>query len=65
LFFVGVVAVLGTRWMPNQPGTIARPTTIVLAQAFAGLFIGSLVLGLIYSTVISFFLAKRPGESAD
>mgnify|MGYP003288392691 CR=1 FL=1 len=65
LFFVGVVAAVGTRWMPNPPGTIARPTTIVLAQAFAGLFIGSLVLGLIYSTVISFFLAKRPGESVD
>jgi hypothetical protein len=65
LFFVGVVAAVGTRWMPNQPGTITRPTTIVLAQAFAGLFIGSLVLGLIYSTVISFFLAKRLGESVD
>ena len=64
LFFVGVVAVVGTRWMPSQPGTIARPTTVVLAQAFAGLFIGSLVLGLIYSTVISFFLAKRPSEES-
>jgi uncharacterized membrane protein len=62
LFFVSVVSVVGTRWMPSQPGAIARPTTIVLAQAFAGLFIGSLVLGLIYSTVISFFLAKRQNE---
>lgn len=65
LFFVGVVAVVGTRWMPSPPGEIARPTSVVLAQAFAGLFIGGLVLGLIYSTVISFFLAKRQSEPAD
>ena len=38
-------------------------TSLVLAQAFAGLFIGALVLGLIYSTVISFFLAKRQSET--
>jgi hypothetical protein len=62
LFFVAVVAVVGTRWMPGDPGIAARPTSIVMAQAFAGLFIGALVLGLIYSTVISFFLAKRESE---
>jgi hypothetical protein len=35
-----------------------------LAQAFAGLFIGALFLGLIYSTVIAFFLAKRRAEES-
>ena len=62
LFFVGLVAIVGTRWIDNEPGLAGRPTSLVLAQAFAGLFIGALVLGLIYSTVISFFLAKRESE---
>lgn len=63
LFFVGLVAIVGTRWIDNEPGLVGRPTSLVLAQAFAGLFIGALVLGLIYSTVISFFLAKRQSET--
>ena len=62
LFFVAVVAVVGTRWMPGDAGAVSRPTWVILAQAFAGLFIGALFLGLIYSTVISFFLAKRQSE---
>jgi uncharacterized membrane protein len=62
LFFVAVVAFVGTRWMPADAGAVSRPTSSVLAQAFAGLFIGALFLGLIYSTVISFFLAKRQSE---
>ena len=63
LFFVGLVAIVGTRWIDNEPGLVGRPTSLVLAQAFAGLLIGALVLGLIYSTVISFFLAKRQSET--
>jgi len=62
LFFVGLVSVVGTRWMPSEPGVQSDPQSIVLAKAFAGLFISALVLGLIYSTVISFFLAKRRSE---
>jgi hypothetical protein len=62
LFFIVLVAFIGTRWIDNQPGVAGRPASLVLAQAFAGLFIGALVLGLIYSTVISFFLAKRQNE---
>lgn len=63
LFFVILVAFVGTRWIANEPGMVNRPTSLVLAQAFAGLFIGALFLGLLYSTVISFFLAKRQSES--
>jgi hypothetical protein len=55
LFFVVVVALVGTRWIASEPGTVNAPTSLVLAQAFAGLFLGALFLGLIYSTVISFF----------
>ena len=64
LFFVALVAFVGTRWLPSEPGAVSRPTTFELAQAFAGLFIGALFLGLIYSTVISFFLAKRQSEES-
>jgi hypothetical protein len=38
------------------------PTWIIALQAFAGLGLGALLLGLVYSTLISFFLAKRRSE---
>ncbi len=62
LFFVVLISVVGTRWLPSDPGTQSDPPTIALAKAFAGLFISALLLGLLYSTVISFFLAKRRSE---
>ena len=61
--FAVVVPVVGTRWMPGEPVAVSKPTWLVLAQAFAGLFVMALFLGLLYSTVISFFLAKRQSES--
>lgn len=64
LFFVALVALVGTRWMANGPGAGGRPTTLALAQAFAGLFVLSLMFGLFYSAVISFFLAKRQSETS-
>lgn len=63
LFFVGVIAFVGTRWVESEPGVAGAPTWRIAAQAFAGLFLGAMFLGLIYSTVISFFLAKRQSES--
>lgn len=63
LFFVGVVLVVGTRWLAIEPGAATTPTRLLLVQAFAALFLGSIFLGLIYSTVISFFVAKRRSES--
>jgi uncharacterized membrane protein len=59
LFFVGVVAVVGTRWLASEPGAAEAPMSRVVAGAFIGLFIGALLFGLIYSTLISFFIAKR------
>ena len=64
LFFVAVVLVVGTRWMAGGPNT-GTPTKILLAQAFGGLFIGTMIFGLIYSTVIAFFVAKRQSELRD
>jgi hypothetical protein len=62
LFFLGVVSFVGTGWLASEPSALSAPPALVLAQAFAGLFIGALIFGLIYSTVISFFLAKRQSE---
>lgn len=62
LFFVGVLAVVGTKWLASEPGVAEAPTSRVAAQAFAALFIGAMLFGLIYSTLISFFLAKRQAE---
>jgi hypothetical protein len=65
LFFAGVLAVVGTKWLASEPGIASMPVWRVAAQAFIGLFLGSMLFGLIYSTVISFFLAKRlSGEEA-
>ena len=63
LFFVGVIMFAGPRWLENEaaPG---EEMSQVAAKAFAALFIGAMVLGLIYSTVISFFLAKRHSEKS-
>jgi hypothetical protein len=64
IFFVCVVLVIGTRWMGGEPGAATAPTWIVMVQAFAGIFIGTIVFGLIYSTVISAFVARRQTERA-
>lgn len=62
LFFVVVLMFVGTRWLAGEPGAPTSPTSAVVAQAFAGLFLSALFLGLIYSALISFFLAKRQSE---
>ena len=62
LFFVAVLAVVGTKWLASEPGVAGAPTSRVAAQAFLGLFLSAMLFGLIYSSVISFFLAKRQSE---
>ena len=59
LFFVGVLAVVGTKWLAIEPTNGEVPITGVAIGAFASLFFGALLFGLIYSTLISAFLAKR------
>jgi hypothetical protein len=59
LFFLVVILVIGPRWLEGERGVQQLPMSTVALQAFLGLFIGSLLFGLIYSTVISFALAKR------
>jgi hypothetical protein len=63
LFFVGVLAVVGTKWLASEPGIVEAPTSQVAAQAFAALFFGAMLFGLVYSTLIGSFLAKRQSET--
>ena len=62
LFFVGVLMVIGTKWLVAEAGASDAPMSQVAAQAFVAFFLGAMVLGLVYSTVISFFLAKRQSD---
>lgn len=59
LFFVVAIIAVGPKLMASEPGAENLPPMQVALGAFFGLFVGSIVFGLIYSTVISFFLAKR------
>jgi len=62
LFFVCVVFAAGTKWMGGEPGAATTPARTLMIQAFAGLFLGTMVFGVIYSTVIAFFVARRQSE---
>ena len=59
LFFVIEYLVAGPKLLLAEAGASERPLWQTAAMAYAGLFLGSLVFGVIYSTVISFFLARR------
>ena len=62
IFFTIVLAIVGTKWMATDPGAADIPRSRLILVAFLALFIGAVFLGLIYSTVLSFFLAKRRSE---
>jgi hypothetical protein len=64
LFFVIALLVVGTKLMAGEPGAENMPLWRVAVGAFVGLFFGSLLFGLIYSALISFFFAKRRGITA-
>ena len=62
LFFAGAIAVIGTKFLASEPTAGEAPMSRVITGAFVGMFIAAIVFGLIYSTLISFFLAKRISE---
>ena len=64
LFFAGVIGVAGKKWLASEPTAGEVPMSRMIIGAFIGLFFGALVFGLIYSTLISFFLAKRRSDEA-
>lgn len=66
LFFMIEFLVAGPKLLLSEAGPQVGPMWQVAAMAYAGLFFGSLFFGLIYSTVISFFIARRlPRESSE
>jgi hypothetical protein len=64
IFFVVILVIVGTKWLASEPGAANAPLSRIVAGAFLGLFLGAMLFGLIYSTVLSFFLAKRRSEDA-
>ena len=63
LFFLVVILAVGTKLMASEPGVENMPAWQVAVGAFVGLGGFALLFGLIYSTLISFFLAKRPSAN--
>lgn len=63
LFFLCVILFAGTSFMRSEPRAQVLPKSLLLIQAFTGLFLGSMLFGLVYSTLISFALAKRRSEA--
>jgi hypothetical protein len=59
LFFFIEFLVAGPKLLMTDAGPTNRPLWQTAVMMYAGLFVGSLFFGLIYSTLISFFLAKR------
>ena len=59
LFFLLLLLIVGPSLMAAEPMAANLPIWKVAIRAFAAMFFGSLILGLVYSTIISFFLAKR------
>jgi hypothetical protein len=59
LFFMGVFLVVGTKWMSAEALGPDIPMWVIIVQAFGGLVLLTMIFGLVYSTLISFFLAKR------
>ena len=59
LFFVVEIMAFGPKWLASEPGAETKPLSRVALGAFLGLGVGAVLFGLIYSTIISFVLAKR------
>lgn len=58
LFFVIQMAIFGPVWLAAESQTPGQPLSRIALGAFAGLLIGAVVAGLIYSTIISFIVVK-------
>jgi hypothetical protein len=63
LFFLVVILTVGTKLMASEPGSENLPPWQMALGAFIGLGGFALIFGLVYSTLISFFLAKRRAAS--
>lgn len=58
LFFFIMFLFVGPKFMSNEPMAQNYPMWQVALAAYVGIFLGALILGLVYSTVISFLLVR-------
>ena len=64
VFFIIEFLIAGPKLLLAEAGPRSGPMWQLAAMAYAGLFFGSLISGLVYSTIISFFIVRRmPRES--
>jgi Na+/H+-translocating membrane pyrophosphatase len=59
LFFFVALLIAGPSMLANEPMAATHPFWQVVLIAFGGMIFFSLILGLVYSTLVSFFLARR------
>ncbi len=64
LFFMIEYLVAGPKLILSEAGPQTTALWQVVVVAYAGLFFGSLIFGLIYSTLVAFFLARRLGRES-
>jgi Protein of unknown function (DUF4199) len=64
LFFVGVLIVIGDKWLNAEPDALQMAPWLVVLRAFTGLVAVTMILGTIYSALISFVLARRLSSEA-
>jgi hypothetical protein len=58
LFFFIVYLIVGPKLLTSEPMAQMYPLWQVALFAYAGLFFGTLIAGLVFSTIISFILVK-------
>ena len=62
LFFLVEILLIGPKVLAGEPGAQTRPIWQAALGAFLGLFLGAVLLGLLYSTIISFVFAVQRKE---
>ncbi len=63
LFFLVQYLIAGPKLLMSEAGPLPRPMWQVALMAYAGLFLGSMIFGLIYSALCAFVLAKQQRAS--
>lgn len=65
LFFFVSYLVIGPRLLASEPLAEIYPLWQVALLSYAGMFFGALLAGLIFSTVISFFIVRGQRDASD
>lgn len=63
-FFMLEFLIAGPKLLLSETGPQTGPLWLTAVYAYSALFFGSVFFGLVYSTVIAFFLARRLGRES-